>query len=284
MCRQITGLITIALGGLMFLACAPGAPERSVATPATASVVDRPIATPAAVSVVERPIATPAAVSVQPRASDKVAICPAALAGVLQNIGDTPASPYLVHHPSAGVTDVPTVIFIPGGAGLQRNARRAWESYLSDGEGVDSFRIIIPYSADNEFLQEFERTFVVLDEVLACYGGDPEKVHVAGVSNGGLAAFALMLQRPERFATLLGAPGEFPVVDSAAWRKALAGRAVFNGVGELDDAWKPEVKETHDALLSAGIDSNYVEFPGQGHTAKEGFDKSVLFDFWIKRS
>ncbi|MBI4498329.1 MAG: hypothetical protein HY689_10555 [Chloroflexi bacterium] len=257
---RISVLVTIGFGGLVFLACTqPGA--------------------------VEQPVATSAAVPPsRPAAPEKPAFCPATGAGALQDIGDTPASPYFVHHPTSGLGDVPTVIFIPGGAGLQRNARRAWENYLADGQGIEPLRIIIPYSVGFEYLEEFPRTFAILDEVLACYGGDPGKVHVAGVSNGGLAAFALMLQQPERFATLLGAPGEFPDMDPAAWSKALAGKAVFNGVGEHDTDWKPEVKETHAALVGVGIDSVYVEFPGQGHTVRAGFDQRVLFDFWLKHS
>ena len=216
--------------------------------------------------------------------SNKPEYCTEAQRGLLQDVSDTPASPYLVHHPSSDLAQPPTVIFIPGGAGLRRNAQRAWESYLSDGKGVESFRIAIPYSANVDFLEEFPRTFEILDEVLACYGGDPAQVHVAGFSNGGLAAFALMLQRPDRFATLLGAPGEFPRMNPREWAEALAGKSVFNGVGENDDNWKPEVKETHDGLVSVGIDSVYVEFPGQGHSARDGFNKSVLLDFWLKHS
>ena len=216
--------------------------------------------------------------------SNKPGYCTEAQRSKLQDISDTPAGPYLVHHPSSDLAQPPTVIFIPGGVGLRRNAQRAWESYLSDGKGVEAFRIVVPYSVDLDFLDEFPRTFEILDEVLACYGGDPAKVHVAGFSNGGLAAFALMLQRPDRFATLLGAPGEFPKVNPREWAKALAGKAVFNGVGENDNDWKPEVKETHDGLVSVGIDSVYVEFPGQGHSARDGFNKSVLFDFWLKHS
>ena len=256
----ILALITMAFGGLTLFACTqPGAAHA-------------PGATAAAVS--QAPVVAP----------EKAAFCPAPSTGALQDVSETPASPYFLHHPTSGLAAAPTVIFIPGGAGLRRSALRAWENYLSDGKGAEGFRIIIPYSANLELLEEFPRTFEILDEVLACYGADPKKVHVAGTSNGGFAAFALMLQRPERFATLLGAPGAFPEVDPAAWAKALAGRAVFNGVGEDDDAWKPEVRETHDALLGVGIDSVYVEFPGQDHTAREGLDKNVLFDFWMKHS
>ncbi len=223
-----------------------------------------------------------------PKASDGVTSRPAYCVGAqpttLQDITNTPASPYFVHHPTSVMAEPPTIVFIPGGAGIRRNAQRAWESYLMGGAGIGSFRIVVPYSANIDFLEEFSRTFEILDEVRACYGGDPEKVHIAGFSNGGLAAFALMLQRPDRFATLLGAPGEFAKVNPTAWAKALAGKAVFNGVGENDNDWKSEVKETHDALVSVGIDSVYVEFPGQGHSARAGFDKNVLFDFWTNHS
>ena len=86
------------------------------------------------------------------------------------------------------------------------------------------------------FIDEAPRTLAIVNEVLACYGGDPTEVHLAGTSNGGLAAFALMTVHPEYFATLLGVPGAFPVqdpatIDRAVLGRTLAGRAVFNGVG-----------------------------------------------------
>ncbi|MBI2940346.1 MAG: hypothetical protein HYY04_07880 [Chloroflexi bacterium] len=143
---------------------------------------------------------------------------------------------------------------------------------------------MVPYSVEDDFIDEAGRTFEILDEVLACYGGDAAKVHIAGVSNGGLVAFALMLARPDRFATLLGAPGSFSRQDPAAWARALAGRAVFNGVGSNDDGWKSEVKATHDALVAAGVESVYVEFAGQGHIVGEAFDESVFFEFWATHS
>jgi predicted esterase len=151
--------------------------------------------------------------------------------------------------------------------------------------GAEAFRVVIPYSPDADFIDEANRTFGILNEVLWCYGGDPAKVHLAGASNGGLAAFALMIAKPEHFATLLGAPGAFPVqdpavVDPSVWAEALAGRAVFNGVGANDDNWKLEVIGTHNALAAAGVESVFVEFAGQGHIVSSAFDESVFLDFW----
>jgi predicted esterase len=253
---------------LAFTACSsePGA------TPGSAELVNGPGEESVAVS----PTATPAG------SLDKPAYRVPAEKGKLQEIENTPASPYFVQHPAFDSPTSPTVVFLTGGSGSRRSAQRAWSNYLSAGAGVDEFRLVLPYSVDFEYIDEAIRTFRILDEVLACYGGDAGKVHLGGVSNGGLAAFAVMLARPHLFATLLGTPGAFPRVAPPAWTKALAGRAVFNGVGANDGDWQPEVKETHDALAAAGIESVYVEFAGEGHIVGADFDESVFFDFWAK--
>ena len=89
-----------------------------------------------------------------------------------------------------------------------------------------------------------------------------------------------MLARPQLFATLLGAPGSFLRQDPTEWAEALAGRAVFNGVGADDLEWKPEVQLTHDALAGLGIESVFVEFIGEGRIVSTDFDESVFFEFW----
>ncbi|MBI2982674.1 MAG: hypothetical protein HYY42_00520 [Chloroflexi bacterium] len=188
-----------------------------------------------------------------------------------------------VHDPAT--RSAATVVFLPGGSGLRRNAQRVWDTFLAGAKDVDAFRIVIPYWPDIEMPEDFRRTLAVVDEVLACYGGDARQVHLAGFSNGGHAAFTLMLEKPERFATLLGAPGELPPRTTPADLAALKGKAVFNGVGELDDEfWRKGVRDAHEALMGAGVDSVYVEFTGQAHGARAGFPKDVLFEFWARHS
>ena len=211
--------------------------------------------------------------------------CVVVVAGELQDVTTTAAGPYLVFHPATAPASAATVVFLPGGSGGRGSAGRVWESYFGSGARLDSMRVVIPYSLDAPLIDDAARTFAILDEVLWCSGGDPSKVHLAGVSNGGLAAFGLMMAQPERFATLLGAPGAFPIqdpstVDSEVWATALAGRAVFNGVGANDRDWRAEVIATHNALASAGVESLYVEFPDQGHIAGPTFDERILLEFW----
>lgn len=203
----------------------------------------------------------------------------------LQQVAGTPAGPYFVHHPATPTARTSTIVFLPGGSGARRSAQRVWDTFLADASAATAFRIVVPYWPDVDMTEDYERTLAVLDEVLNCYGGDPRQVHIAGFSNGGHAAFDLMLAHPDRFATLLGAPGEFPLGTTTAQLAALRGKAVFNGIGELDDEfWHKGVREAHAALSAAGVESEYVEFAGQGHGAGVGFPKDRLFQFWSAHS
>ena len=217
-------------------------------------------------------------------AAPRPAYCVGATDETLQQVTGTPASPYFVHQPSArGFAG--TVVFLPGGSGARRSAQRVWDTFLAGAAGADAFRIVVPYWPDVEMTEDFRRTLAVLDEVLACFGGDARPVHLAGFSNGGHAAFDLMLEHPERFATLLGAPGEFAIGTTGSDLVRLRGRAVFNGIGQLDDEfWHNGVRDAHQGLIAAGVESVYVEFPGQGHGAGAGFPKDQLFDFWLAHS
>lgn len=207
--------------------------------------------------------------------------CPTASAG-LQQITTTPASPYFVVHPTAEASAISghVVVFLAGGPGDEGSARIAWDGFLDGAEAVSQFWSVLPYSPEGDLPSEGERIVAALDEVLACYGGDRSLVHLAGTSNGGRGAFSLMLDAPERFRTLLGAPGYFQDNDTSLWATALDGKAVFNGVGELDESWQDAVYETHTTLEGLGIESIYEEFAGQNHSPDADFPQETLFEFW----
>ena len=80
---------------------------------------------------------------------------------------------------------------------------------------------------------------------------------------------------------LHGSPGTFMLWEEDAIASALAGKSVFNGVGEEDTSWQPYVSQTQEKLVALGIDSTYVEFEGQGHVLTEAFDETIFFDFWL---
>ena len=209
--------------------------------------------------------------------------CPAATTGQ-QDVTTTPASPNLIVHPTVSAAEVSghVVLFLPGGPGDNGSANIAFNAFLSRGAEVGSIISVMPYTSDSDLSDEGDRVAAIAEEVLDCWGGERGKVHLAGTSNGGRAAFAIMLEHPETFATLLGAPGYFEESDTGVLAAQLAGKAVLNGVGELDDAdWQDVVYSTHETLTGLGIESVFETFEGQGHIPDESFDPAPLFDFWM---
>ena len=266
------------------VACGPLPPERQ-----PVARTPEAVPTPAPTLALNGPGTVAASERAGPPPLQPVEACPEAGSGELEEILASPAGPYLLWNPEAADAASPTIVFLPGGGGGYGAAQRLWDTVFADGAGFEGLRVVIPYAVDEDLIGQAMRTYAIIDEVLWCFGGNPRAVHLGGTSNGGLAAFGLMVREPTRFATLTGAPGAFPVqdpgsVDPEVWAEILAGRAVLNGVGEFDVDWRPEVMATHNALAAAGIESVYVEFPRQGHVAIPEFDSSALRAFWEAHS
>jgi predicted esterase len=198
---------------------------------------------------------------------------------VLTTVTESAAGPYLLRGASAGTEDTDVVLFMPLGPGGIDFAMQTHDFWLAGGDALDDFTVVVPYADDGNVQDEHERVLSALDEVLACTCNSG-RVHLAGASLGGNSAYAMMLASPERFVTLLGAPGLFDELDADVLTPALAGKAVFNGVGEDDSSWHADVMATHAFLADLGVDSVFVEFPGQGHELDESFDASIFFEFW----
>ncbi len=210
--------------------------------------------------------------------------CEPAQLGMLQHITTHPTNPYWVWHPDTDSLRVPTVLFMPGGNGNDGAGQGTFNSWFDHGEALPDLRLVMITATDGDLTDEWDRVVPVVDEVLDCYGGDPDKVHIAGTSNGGLGAYDVMLDHPDRFATLTGAPGLWMYWNPTSVEVALADKAVLNGVGEYDSSWYSYVEQTHERLVGLGIDSHFEVFPGQGHVPDEDFDPSVLTDFWMEHS
>ena len=209
--------------------------------------------------------------------------CPELDSAIRAEVTATDASPYFIRPPADALTPTDVVLFMPGGPGSRDLASLSFDLWLGPEGSVtplaDELFIVVPYASDGNLPDEPEHVLAVLDEVLGCHCTSG-RVHLGGTSMGGQLAYSLALDEPERFDTLLGAPGAFTNPDPGTLAGALAGKAVFNAIGELDGGWRPQVEATHEALLEAGIDSTLFEMPGQDHILTPEFDESVFFEFW----
>lgn len=195
------------------------------------------------------------------------------------------AGAYYVSHPAgdlqAGST-APTLLFLPGGSGSSGHATGTWNGFFTDADGLDRYRVVMPYADDGDFTDEWERAQGVLAEVRACFGGDPDRVHLAGHSNGGYEALELLqVMPPNTFATAVVAPGYFLTFDADLVTLG-EGRA-RSAVGASDSAaWRAGAEQTVDRFEEAGIDADFVEMEGVTHTpgATWGGGDELLFDFF----
>ncbi len=200
--------------------------------------------------------------------------CPAPTSG-RQEVTDTPASPYYVMHPD--VESAPIVLLLPGGPGDRGSAGATWDAFFD--EDARGYRIVVPYVTEQGYPEDVVPPVAeVLDEVLACFGGDAGELHLAGHSNGGYLAYNVVgPQLVDRIVTLTGLPAYF-----SAFRKNKYGTLAFhNAAGDTDTQWLEAMEDAHATLLEQGFDSELTVWPETGHTPGPNWDgREGMFAFW----
>ena len=142
--------------------------------------------------------------------------------------------------------------------------------------------VIAPAAPDGQlFFEGGERIFPeFLKRILADYNIQGGRFHVAGPSNGGIAAYHVAAAYPEYFLSVTAYPG-YMWEPSAAKLEAIAGLCSFMYVGELDPYhWHGEMKQETEFLQSKGAVARYTVEPGQPHRLETlaGANAGRLFD------
>jgi poly(3-hydroxybutyrate) depolymerase len=116
----------------------------------------------------------------------------------------------------------------------------------------------------------------LLDEVSRSVVFEGGKVHLAGVSNGGLSAYRIITEYPARFLSLTVLPGVPP--DERAFNRlgGLKGIPVAAFVGGEDSEWVRGSQETKQKLDDLGIENTLEVVAGAGHVVP--LDPVKLFD------
>jgi poly(3-hydroxybutyrate) depolymerase len=142
--------------------------------------------------------------------------------------------------------------------------------------------VVAPAAPDGQlFFEEGARIFPeFLKMVLADYKIRNEKFHIAGPSNGGIAAFHVAAANPQYFLSVTAFPG-YMWEPSAAKLLAISKMCVFMYVGELDPyMWHGEMKREAEFLRSKGTLARYSVEQGQPHRMDTlaGANAGRLFD------
>jgi predicted esterase len=142
--------------------------------------------------------------------------------------------------------------------------------------------VVAPAAPDDQlFFEEGARIFPeFLKLILADYKIEDNKFHIAGPSNGGIAAFHVAAANPQYFLSITAFPG-YLWEPTPAKLQAISKMCVFMYVGENDEyMWHPEMKREGEALRSMGTVAQYTVEKGQPHRMETlaGANASRLFD------
>jgi len=127
--------------------------------------------------------------------------------------------------------------------------------------------VVAPAAPDDQlFFEEGARIFPeFLKLILADYKIQNNKFHIAGPSNGGIAAMHVAAANPQYFLSVTAFPG-YMWEPSPAKLHAISKMCVFLYVGENDEyMWHAEMKKEVDFLRSQGTVARYTVEKGQPH-------------------
>jgi predicted esterase len=142
--------------------------------------------------------------------------------------------------------------------------------------------VVAPAAPDNQlFFQEGARIFPeFLKMILTDYKITDNKFHIAGVSNGGIAALHVAAANPQYFLSVTAFPG-YMWQANAAKLQAISKMCVFMYVGEFDPyMWHGEMRKEAEFLRSKGTVARYSVEQGQPHRLETlaGANAGRLFD------
>jgi len=142
--------------------------------------------------------------------------------------------------------------------------------------------VVAPAAPDDQlFFEDGDRIFPeFLKMIQADYKIQDNKFHIAGPSNGGIAAFHVAAANPQYFLSVTAFPG-YMWEPSTAKLQAISKMCVFMYVGENDPyMWHAEMKKEAEWLRSHGTVARYTVEKGQPHRMETLADANAgrLFD------
>jgi predicted peptidase len=176
----------------------------------------------------------------------------------------------------------PAILAFGGGPQTMNTVDRVLAGNLRAEAEKRGYIVVAPAAPDDElFFEGGARIFPeFLKMILAEYKIQDGKFHIAGPSNGGIAAMHVAALYPQYFLSVTAFPG-YMWEPSAAKLEAISKMCVFLYVGENDPyMWHGEMKSEAEFLQSKGTVARYTVEKGQPHRMETlaGEHAGRLFD------
>ncbi|MBN1293020.1 MAG: prolyl oligopeptidase family serine peptidase [Candidatus Latescibacteria bacterium] len=178
----------------------------------------------------------------------------------------------------------PTILFLHGagerGDDLGILGRIALPMVLEERDDFPFIVISPQCPKDQRWSNEFLIT--LLDDIIAQYRVDTDRIYLTGLSMGGYGTWSLAFEYPDRFAALAPVCGGgnrylvYTIKDVPVW--------VFHG--ELDTSVPVERgKEMVETLEKIGGNVKATFYPGRGHDCwHETYNDPILYEWFLQHS
>jgi pimeloyl-ACP methyl ester carboxylesterase len=161
---------------------------------------------------------------------------------------------------------LPVIVFLHGSLGNFKTYTWVWAKFAEE----QGYVIIAPSFGFGNWLRPggTEAVTRALDDAATVVDLDPNRIYLAGISNGGLGVSRLGATSPEQFQGLIFLSPVMPpeIVDSAEFLGAWRERPVLVITGEADRRIPVRYVSTRVAALQAGaVDVTTITYPDEDH-------------------
>jgi len=144
--------------------------------------------------------------------------------------------------------------------------------------------VVVPAAPNDQLFFEGGESIVpqFLKQILADYKIEDNKFHIAGPSNGGIAAFHVASLNPQYFLSITAFPG-YLWEPTAAHIQAISKMCINMFVGELDPmGWQDLMQQQASQFRAQGMTAQYTVEKGQPHRLETlaGPHAGRLFDLF----
>ena len=160
----------------------------------------------------------------------------------------------------------PTVLQFPGGSQSWNIVAGSTDADWREKAERDGYIVISPSAPNGQlFFQGGDRIFPeFLDYIRDTYPVAGNKLHVTGISNGGLSAFHVASLYPDYFTSVTGYPG---LLNGASNERLEAIRplCIYMHVGDRDSSWRSAMQNQSQALQESGYNISFNVEADQNH-------------------
>jgi predicted peptidase len=160
----------------------------------------------------------------------------------------------------------PILLALPPGGQTRGMVDAGINGYWGYGPVELDWIVISPVAPNGQlFFQGSERLIPeFLEEMASLYPPEGGKFHLAGISNGGISAFRLAVNQPDKFRSILVVPG-FPRDGDFQKLGNLMDIPVAMFVGERDTSWHQAMIDTEEELSRLNIPVTLEVVSGERH-------------------